>query len=449
MNYFEKVRNMVDEYVARKGTGTVMSRREFIDWVHERYDAISVEKNNLYPTDISYNLYNAGLKDFPGPNLCLWWEKTNDSFRLVGSNYKPNGEVIQYKGTKNEHVVGLWKEGKFSFIDYKSDDEEKKPVKNMDDKMKSTKNDYQVDKQQREWILPCNTSYYDIANALKNLKIIDWRQTTQLNNAQVGDLIYIYCKGKKTSEIRYKGAILKTNKMDGYIDDSRYSSDGILTGGPCIEIAVFREYELQDNLVYAKLKEHGLISKLQGPTVIKGSVAEYLHQCDEIQRQADRFLGDIPDTCLFPFPLDIKEIYSETKIYPKALDDTYSPEEKERHAQGLSLDELKQIAKGQSTKSPKQVTSTVIQTLRDPYIAEFAKKRANGICQLCGNKAPFNRADGEPYLESHHITWLSKGGADSVGNTVALCPNCHKKMHIVNDERDIQKLIETNKKLMT
>ena len=115
MNNFERVRDMVDEYVANNGTGTVMSRGEFIDWVHKKYEGISVEKNNLYPTDISYNLFNAGLKDFPGPNLCLWWEKTNDCFRLVGSNYKPNGEVIQYKGKKNERVVGLWKEGVFSF----------------------------------------------------------------------------------------------------------------------------------------------------------------------------------------------------------------------------------------------------------------------------------------------------------------------------------------------
>ncbi len=33
--------------------------------------------------------------------------------------------------------------------------------------------------------------------------------------------------------------------------------------------------------------------------------------------------------------------------------------------------------------------------------------------------------------------WLSKG-AGSIENTVALCPNCHKKMHIVQDAADIQ-----------
>lgn len=75
---------------------------------------------------------------------------------------------------------------------------------------------------------------------------------------------------------------------------------------------------------------------------------------------------------------------------------------------------------------------------RDPYIAELAKRRAKGICQLCNITAPFNNKNGNPYLEVHHIQWLSKEGEDSIDNTVALCPNCHRKTHILNleDERN-------------
>ena len=75
--------------------------------------------------------------------------------------------------------------------------------------------------------------------------------------------------------------------------------------------------------------------------------------------------------------------------------------------------------------------------VRDPFIAEYAKRRAKGICQLCGQEAPFQDKDGNPYLESHHIVWLANGGADSIDNTVALCPNCHCKMHVVNDASDV------------
>ncbi|PNA00002.1 restriction endonuclease [Pseudomonas sp. FW305-17] len=78
--------------------------------------------------------------------------------------------------------------------------------------------------------------------------------------------------------------------------------------------------------------------------------------------------------------------------------------------------------------------------LRSIWVAEFAKRRAKGNCELCTKPAPFERRNGEPYLETHHIHWLASGGADSVENTVALCPNCHRRMHIINCKKDIRAL---------
>ena len=77
------------------------------------------------------------------------------------------------------------------------------------------------------------------------------------------------------------------------------------------------------------------------------------------------------------------------------------------------------------------------QYFRDPWVAENAKRLAGGFCQLCNQKAPFTNSKGDPYLEAHHIVWISKGGHDTVENTVALCPNCHRKMHVVNDPNDV------------
>ena len=90
-----------------------------------------------------------------------------------------------------------------------------------------------------------------------------------------------------------------------------------------------------------------------------------------------------------------------------------------------------------NSQKPKQTEVVVKQYHRSKLISSYAKRRANGICQLCGQYAPFSDENGNPYLETHHIVWLSQGGLDSVENTVALCPNCHKKMHVVNDEKDI------------
>lgn len=62
MYNFERTCDMVNAYVKEHGRKTEMGRGEFIEWVHEKYENISVEKNNLYPTDISFNLYNNGQK---------------------------------------------------------------------------------------------------------------------------------------------------------------------------------------------------------------------------------------------------------------------------------------------------------------------------------------------------------------------------------------------------
>ncbi|MPW44756.1 HNH endonuclease [Acinetobacter guerrae] len=80
--------------------------------------------------------------------------------------------------------------------------------------------------------------------------------------------------------------------------------------------------------------------------------------------------------------------------------------------------------------------------IRSDAIAQLAKRMANGVCQLCEQPAPFKDQNGEPYLETHHIEWLAHGGSDTIENTVALCPNCHKKMHIIDTEDDKLKLRE-------
>ena len=127
-----------------------------------------------------------------------------------------------------------------------------------------------------------------------------------------------------------------------------------------------------------------------------------------------------------------------------ALDEKYTYEERKAHAKTISLNNLNRIAHEQSRDVVKEIQTTVLQKVRNPYIAEYAKRRANGICQLCGEKAPFLNKDGEPYLESHHIIWLANGGGDTVENTVALCPNCHCKMHVLNDSTDVEKLKKIN-----
>ena len=103
------------------------------------------------------------------------------------------------------------------------------------------------------------------------------------------------------------------------------------------------------------------------------------------------------------------------------------------------MDELTQKAKNAPKKAGER-TVTSIQRERDPYVSMLAKRNANGKCDLCEGEAPFLDSKGMPYLETHHIVWLAKGGDDTISNTVALCPNCHRKMHILNLDSDREHL---------
>ncbi len=68
---------------------------------------------------------------------------------------------------------------------------------------------------------------------------------------------------------------------------------------------------------------------------------------------------------------------------------------------------------------------------------------------MCQKDAPFLDKDHKPYLEEHHIKRLADGGSDTIDNVVAICPNCHRKVHILEDEKlmiVLKNIAEENKK---
>jgi len=115
---------------------------------------------------------------------------------------------------------------------------------------------------------------------------------------------------------------------------------------------------------------------------------------------------------------------------------------RQEQAKKLSREELRKRAARAPRKAVIRYVSSK-QRERNEEVSEYAKRRAAGICELCNCAAPFFSKDGTPYLESHHIVWLSKGGEDAIENTVALCPNCHRKMHVLDFKQD--RLVLTQK----
>ena len=112
----------------------------------------------------------------------------------------------------------------------------------------------------------------------------------------------------------------------------------------------------------------------------------------------------------------------------------------------LSLEELKNKAL-ESTNHSQGVTpkERIIQYReRSQAVKLYALKRANGVCEACGNKAPFMTAKGEPYLEVHHTRRLSDGGPDHPEWVAAICPNCHRRAHYGLDSYTFNSSIADN-----
>lgn len=102
----------------------------------------------------------------------------------------------------------------------------------------------------------------------------------------------------------------------------------------------------------------------------------------------------------------------------------------------LSNKELARYTAVKNVKKEPKTAETFVY-YRDPYLKQMVKRIANGKCQYCGADAPFVDKQGEPYLEEHHVTRLADGGKDEIDNVVAVCPNCHRKIHVLNDEADV------------
>jgi len=124
------------------------------------------------------------------------------------------------------------------------------------------------------------------------------------------------------------------------------------------------------------------------------------------------------------------------------LQEEFEKEEKVKKNKAISLSdqELKERITHKKNKLSKvrKVISTSYS--RDHEIAEYAIRRSKGKCDLCQMDAPFAKSDGTPYLEAHHVDWLSRGGEDIIENVAAVCPNCHCKIHVLDQKEDTMKL---------
>ena len=149
-------------------------------------------------------------------------------------------------------------------------------------------------------------------------------------------------------------------------------------------------------------------------------------------------VGNISDEVNFPD--DLETFIRNVSVFKHLVTD------QETGCKAAALLSSLQTTK-KKTGRPGKRTTRVSTYERDPRIAELVKLEAKGKCDLCKKNGPFmDEIIGFKFLETHHVKWLSKGGKDSIDNTVTLCPNCHRKMHHVDDRDDKEKLKKIGRK---
>lgn len=89
---------------------------------------------------------------------------------------------------------------------------------------------------------------------------------------------------------------------------------------------------------------------------------------------------------------------------------------------------------------PVKTTTIITQHIRDPRIKAWVLFQAKGICESCDLPAPFDAIDG-PFLEVHHVRHLAEGGQDTISNAIAICPNCHRRLHYSLDAANLVEII--------
>lgn len=144
--------------------------------------------------------------------------------------------------------------------------------------------------------------------------------------------------------------------------------------------------------------------------------------------------GNIREAIIFELAFEKLEV---AKSIPSKVD---GDEKLPKLTKNLDLKQLRQIAISGSSPSVKVNSVRARQYYRSNAVKQYALLRSKGICENCNNPAPFLSKGKAPYLEVHHLNRLSDDGADTPEGVAAICPNCHRNIHIgengnsVNDQ---------------
>jgi len=164
----------------------------------------------------------------------------------------------------------------------------------------------------------------------------------------------------------------------------------------------------------------GIEIEIDDPNLAGTEVDEDIRVVASISRRSGGSCSaDVIEVLEGPANLERSENDNQNDLEPETTSSNPTTDSRER-------------AENAGKKEPSSPTGTTYETTnysRSTVVKEYVLDRADGVCEGCGEPAPFLNSDGDPYLEAHHIHELSEGGADTPETVMALCPNCHYKVH--------------------
>lgn len=95
------------------------------------------------------------------------------------------------------------------------------------------------------------------------------------------------------------------------------------------------------------------------------------------------------------------------------------------------------LEKPEGVNHPERREQTLFVHERDPKVKAWIIKNANGKCECCGDDG-FIKNDGSIFLEVHHLRLLAENGSDTPQNAIALCANCHRKLHYAKNNEEMR-----------
>ena len=103
-----------------------------------------------------------------------------------------------------------------------------------------------------------------------------------------------------------------------------------------------------------------------------------------------------------------------------------------------ALLKIPNLEKPEGVKEPERREQMLSVHECDPKVKAWIIKNANGKCECCGADG-FIKEDGSIFLEVHHLRLLAKNGSDTIKNAIALCANCHRKLHYAKNKEEMRK----------